>query len=592
MNNSNTANQASAGSIESISGELDKLGIKVQFVSKYSSIKTGEDENQTDSNIKSCVYLSKPEEKVKPKFVLAKTGDYQNSLNSFNPSGINKEFYQAILQSLIWYFNFMTADDESSLVKLNMAERMSTYSRHPYIKGSILPKIEKNIEGDICAGSAYDCTADPRIFIYTDNQIRKTPKIYYGKSHTVDIPGFYDVSYSTDGVDPFADDYDEDDNLLCEVGNTCKQIADACYYYTYYPFIDYSECALPVVFLFHAGGFSGCSQLNYEDALCRMLARKGFIVINVEYRRGRIKDVGSIYTSVQQQLALYRAMQDGRGALRTAISDVLNRATNGLPYNFDTAQIYVAGQSAGGLIAGSLAYYTTQSQIDSIFPSPTGLYTISDELGLIDADFYRGDTSINFHSGIKALWCMWGAFGIPLPVSNAGNEYNFLSLNGTVPLVPMIAFMGNEDLVFPPKKKSQYVYFPPLSIDDTTYNFEYSCVLNPPYKIYGSGTGKSLRMECTKNIYGILKDNGIPTIIYIDCKMGHGLEKPNPKTAPITTNFGIKTITTLDDVNNYMASRFAFFARAIYWNDAPYLKGTDKFTDCEDFRFQCSRRKT
>ncbi len=588
----NAGNRASPGSLESISGELAKLGITVQFVSKNSPIST--EENKNDPTLKSCVYLSKPEENVKPKFVFQKPGNYKSTFNAFDPSGINQEFYNAILKSLIWYYNFMNADDESSLIKLNMAERLAKYGRHPYVHGSILPKIEKNIErkeqGDICAGSAYDCTADPSDFIYTENQIRKTPKIYYGKNHTMDISGFFDVSYENDGIDMLADDYDDGDNLLCEVGNTCKYIADACYYFAYYPYIDYSECGLPVVFLFHAGGFSGCSQLNYEDALCRMIARKGFIVINVEYRRGRIKDNGTNYTSVQQQLAIYRAMQDGRGALRTAIDDVLNRATNGLPYNFDTSEMYVAGQSAGGIIAGSLAYYTTQSQIDSIFPSPAGLYTISDELGPIDADFYRGDITINFHSGIKALWCMWGAFGIPMPVSLAGDEYNFLSINGTVPLVPMIAFMGNKDLVFPPTKSDQYVYFPPEHGHET-YIMD-DCVYIPSYKIYSSdGSQKQLRMECTKNLYKILKANGIATIIYIDCKMGHGLEKPKLSTDPITTNFGITTInpTYLNDVNNYLASRFAFFARAIYRGDANHLNGTSKFSSCEDFRKDCNR---
>ena len=72
--------------------------------------------------------------------------------------------------------------------------------------------------------------------------------------------------------------------------------------------------------------------------------------------------------------------------------------------------------------------------------------------------------------------------------------------------------------------------------------------------------------------------------------MKHGLEKPNPKTAPITINFGMTTITntTLDDVNNYMASRFTFFARALYIGNAGTLAGTSKFSDCEDYRHTCT----
>ena len=600
----NLMKKDSSASMEDISRELVKLGISLQFVSKNSPMSTGENKTQFDSTIKSCVYLITPEKKIQPKNDFEKHGNSKGYYNPFLFSKSNSKFYSDWFKSIIWYFNFINIDDEVSLPKLNMAKRMANYGRHSYIRGSILPKIEKNIEQkerqeEICSGSAYDCTANPKDSIYAGSQIMKTSKVYYGKYQppdTTKIPGYYDVAYLNDKVDLLGDDYDDRDpvNAICDSIDSCSQIADQCFYYVYYPNINYDSCGLPVVFLFHAGGFSDCRHLNYEDALCRMIAKKGFIVFNIEYRRGRIKDKknNGKFTSVQQQLAIYRAMQDGRGALRTAIFDQQNIATNGIPYRFDTTQIYVAGQSAGGLIAGSLAYYTAQSQIDSIFPSPTGsgFHTISDELGPIDADLYRGDTSFDFHSGIKALWCMWGGFGIPIPVSNANDQYNFLSINGTVPLVPMIAFMGALDPVFSPLPAKQNVFFPP-STGHAAYVIESSCLINPSYIIYGNGTNSDLRMECTNDLYKILKDNGVPTIIYIDCKMYHGLEKPDPKTAPITTNFGITSImnTTLDDVNNYMASRFAFFARAIYRGDAPYLSGTSKFTNCEDFRYQCNR---
>lgn len=468
-----------------------------------------------------------------------------------------------------------------------------TYASEKQLKTGIskIGNIEK--EGDPCDSTALNCMWDPRGFIFESDDIVKTGKIYYGKYQPdTTIPDFYDVAYATDNTDILTDDYYKDDDILpaCPTAYSCSQIGKSLYYYVYYPKHDYTNCPLPVVILFHAGGFSDCSQLNYENDLCVMLARKGFIVVNVEYRRGRIKDddPSSKYTSVQQVMANYKAFQDGRGAVRTVILDQRNIAENHIPYIIDTSKIFIAGHSAGGMIATNITFFTTQGQVDSVFPSPAGMKKISTALGLMDADFYRGTPDIEFHSKIKALWCMWGAFPIPKDISDAADEYNFLTRNGSVPLIPTISFMGAQDPVFPPKKKNQYVFYPPD--DHPTFTTETVCMFNSPFELFSNSNKKQFRLECTNDLYNILKAHGVPAMIYIDCDMAHGLEHNSDKNAPLSTNFNIvsTTPTTLAVINNYMASRFTFFARKVNDGSAGSLLGISRFIDCEDRRHGCT----
>ena len=469
-----------------------------------------------------------------------------------------------------------------------------THSSEKQLKTKIAKIGNREKEGESCDSTALNCMWDPRGFIFESDDIVKTGKVYYGKYQPdTTIPDFYDVAYAADNASPLTDDYDTEDDILpaCPTEYSCSQIGKSLYYYVYYPKHDYTSCPLPVVILFHAGGFSDCSQLNYENDLCIMIARKGFVVINVEYRRGRIKDddPSSKYTSVQQIMANVRAFQDGRGAIRTVILDQRNIAVNHLPYKIDTSQIFIAGQSAGGMIATNICFFTSQAQLDAVFPSPVGFAKIFTALGPLDADFYRGTPDIDYHSKIKGLWCMWGAVPIPKDVSDAADEYNFLTRNDTVPLIPTISFMGAQDNVFWPQKNKQYVYYPPET--HTAFTTESGCMINSPFILSSKyGTKKEFRLECTNDLYKILKANGVPAIMYIDCDMAHGLEHNMDKNAPLSTNFNIVSIspTTLAVINNYMASRFTFFARALYIGNAGTLAGTSKFSDCEDYRHTCT----
>lgn len=422
--------------------------------------------------------------------------------------------------------------------------------------------------------------------IFASKNIVKTGKIYYGKNAPPNtIPGFYDVSYSGDKIDPLFDDYVNDDDVkACSNIDGCSQIDSSLFYYTYFPKHDYSKKKLYALVLFHAGGFSDCSGPNYEDSLCRTWARKGFIVFLVEYRRGRIKDkLNTDRTSIQQMEAFYRGDQDGRGALRSIIK-LQQIYGDILPYQFVEDSIFVAGQSAGGNIAANITYYPTQTMNDSIFKTPAGLPTISTAFGPVDADYYYGDTSIDYHSKIVGICAMWTGFPFTITTQKAGTEYNFLTQNGALSPAPMIAFMGKEDPVFPIQQKFQFIRYS-LPGDDSLYTYDSHCMPNPPYKIFGTNNGKDGRMECTNDIYKLFKANGIPTLFYLDCDMGHGLDKGDEDTGTAyLTNFGLPVTVNLNTVNDYIAARTAVFFQAILNGTAGSFGGTSKFVDCEDRR--------
>lgn len=463
------------------------------------------------------------------------------------------------------------------------------------LKPEVNNSIEKNniveLTGEPCDSTVANCAWDLRGFIYTAEDIVKTQKVYYGKNDlSTPITDYYDKAYKEDQIDELLDDYSYDndttvDDLIPRCGyDNCTQIDSSLFYIVYYPKHNYDACPLHAIFLFHAGGFSDCSAPYYEDDLCRMFARKGFVVILVEYRRGRIKDEndGGKYIADQQMLATYRAGQDARGAVRSAIF-AQQDTDNPLPYKFDLSNIIVAGQSAGATLANSLGYYTSQSMINEVYPVPVGELPFLSVLGPIDADFYIGPPSLEIHSRIKIVINMWG--GLPIPTdSSGGGEYNYLSQNRTQHMPAMIGFMGAQDPVFPPKRKNQWIYYPPNDSHNSEYTSESDCLIDAPSRVFG--TTKKFRIECSKDLYKILISNGIPSLQYIDCNMGHGLEHPDPPGSPITTNFGMTSISTtyLADVNNYMASRSAVFIQAYLNTTLSSFGGISKFTDCEDSR--------
>jgi len=141
----------------------------------------------------------------------------------------------------------------------------------------------------------------------------------------------------------------------------------------------------PVVMVVHTGSFlpiflnnttTGERNDSATVEICKQLARRGFVVANIDYRLGwnpisESKDV-RVNTLIN---AAYRGVQDGRTCVRYLKKSV---AENGNPYGIDSARITVFGQGTGGYGAYAMATLDspTEFELDKfLFINPDGVLT-------------------------------------------------------------------------------------------------------------------------------------------------------------------------------------------------------------------------
>ena len=409
-------------------------------------------------------------------------------------------------------------------------------------------------EGQCLLRTLFNCGADLTKEQFSDGQITVDKDISYAK-----IPGYaLDVNYYS-ATNPQLSD--------CGFpGSACSIDGSALTYDVYYPdkkfYPCYNTAPLPAVFIFPGSGFSDCAdeEEGAED-YCMAFAKRGFIAFNVNYRKGRLKNPYSKEITASQLLAIYRACQDGRGAIRTAI--LLN--TSSSPYKFDTANIYIGGISAGGQIALTVSYLTTETMYEKVFKG------IKDVLGVANADYYKGSTDIGF--SIKGVMNLWGA----LYTSSDESLSDFLTQNKSNP--PMIAFHGLKDQVFIPGTIKG------LLANKAPYNFETKCLFpekngNPTAYIIAPDF-KTIIHSGSSGVYDAL-DNGllkfVKSELYLDSDMGHGLD--------INSDFGFgRGKISRDSLKVYIVERAAVFFQTIA-NKRSTLLATTKFTDCVNYRVQ------
>lgn len=382
--------------------------------------------------------------------------------------------------------------------------------------------------------------------------------------------------------------------------------------------------------MFHQGGYSECSSADLlgVQEVCKDMAARGFVVFDVNYRVGVIPDPANYpgwnlagphdpvdqYVSVQQLLAIYRACQDARGAIRTIIQ---NNASS-TPYKINTNKIFLGGMSAGSVIAMNAAYYQTQSMIDQVFPN------VKNSLGNINPNYYAAvaPSSIDddYYPNIQGVLNMWGSMFIPANATfpyNMVDPWSFISKAKYKP--PVISIAGVQDATF--DIFSQPIWF---SIDNPnatikicpqqtpfTNNFgsESRCIpgVSPYLTIQGNPDSDPGNFHVSEygigseTIYNTLKANGIFTELYLDCQMGHGLDDDDPLCGTCTSssnpfkkpgtgstclqcsyrsNFGTNynnQIATYD----YLASRAATFFQAILTNNKGKVM-IKKFVEIQD----------
>lgn len=154
----------------------------------------------------------------------------------------------------------------------------------------------------------------------------------------------------------------------------------------YYP--ENADVKLPVIIDIHGGGFVyGDKELN--KAFCYHLAKKGFVVFNLNYR-----------------LALNDAKVSGQ------IQDIMDAVywinNNIHKYPADKEQLFITGDSAGGVLAVMAALISQNERLQKLFKvknTDLNFKAISIISGMMSFDnnklIYRGLRSICFDRGYK-----------------------------------------------------------------------------------------------------------------------------------------------------------------------------------------------
>ena len=114
-----------------------------------------------------------------------------------------------------------------------------------------------------------------------------------------------------------------------------------------------SDVNRPVLMMIHGGGFSGGNKESFT-ATCKNMAKKGFVTATISYRLGYYRPlIPNNYPYVldahEYRRAVYRAMQDGFGAMRFL------KGRNALDSS-DKDNFYIGGGSAGAITAMQMAF--------------------------------------------------------------------------------------------------------------------------------------------------------------------------------------------------------------------------------------------
>jgi acetyl esterase/lipase len=396
--------------------------------------------------------------------------------------------------------------------------------------------------------------------IYSESEIKKpndtdNPVVSYAKPNTQ----IMDVHYANDFLG----------GNQCSKTDGCNDGSDKLQYEVYYPDIVYTN-PLPGIIFFHGGGLSDCTNFNHSEGgstYCIEFAKRGFVAFNVEYRRGRVDDPVHKYTSASDILAFYRAIQDGKGAIRTIVERELNRAE---PYRIAVQNIFLAGASSGAALSLQIAFYTRKMN-KQVFGN------MDSYLGAIDTDSYAGNAAPRTYR-IRGVLDLWGRAVVP--VNFADNLSAFFSQNRKIPVV--IAFQGASDNVI--SIDTGNVFY---STSPSAYASESLCVAGGTYTLPDNGAKKpDLKTLGARALYNLLTASlKIPAELYLDCDMKHGLDEA-------TSDFGLAsgdaTAVTDKQVQKYIVQRAATFFQYVMNENFPYKLSNTKFIDCQNTRYGCN----
>lgn len=149
--------------------------------------------------------------------------------------------------------------------------------------------------------------------------------------------------------------------------------------------------------------------------MCKRFARQGYVAACINYRKGW-NPIGTQDERTQTIiLAVYRALQDSKTAVRFFRKD---HATNGNSYGIDTSKICVGGQGSGGYM--SFAYSAlnklSELQITKFFNFTTNAFMVDTALWG-DWNGHGGQSSLNvenhpgYSNAVNVVFNVGGAMG-------------------------------------------------------------------------------------------------------------------------------------------------------------------------------------
>ena len=114
----------------------------------------------------------------------------------------------------------------------------------------------------------------------------------------------------------------------------------------------------PVVMLIHGGTFvSGTRSTDVTVVrLCQDLAHKGYVTVSIDYTLA--SPITNMLDSALAAIEVFKAIGDARAAVRYLYKDAATTNT----YRVDTNNIYIGGNSAGGVLGMHYAYVNSLSQ--------------------------------------------------------------------------------------------------------------------------------------------------------------------------------------------------------------------------------------
>ena len=375
---------------------------------------------------------------------------------------------------------------------------------------------------------------------FTEEEIEIDSNVFYGKKILMGKKPL-DVGYKNQCFD----------TKVCD--NMAKDLKYDVYYPTTY---DYTLQPLPAIFIFHPGNFSDCSSKKETHLYCMLFAQRGFVAINVEYRRGTEEDPSG-RVSASKALALYRANQDGRGVIRSVIAKQQNK--NPRPYVIDVGNIFLGGAGTNPL---SIAFTQEQEWMDEVVPG------MKNFLGPLDANYYYGDTSIKY--AIKGVFNESGGL---LVKPSADILEKFYQKRKTLPA--LISFHGGLDRLIHPELKFEFFSVNP------TFRSESFCTGGLTYTLPASNARvPDMAYVGSVNLHKALNGFKIPSELYIDQVMKHSLKT--------STGFGTDA-ENVPAIKEYIVQRVATFFQAIINNKGSEIKQSE-FVDAENFRYACNMK--